>query len=135
ASFAITACGDDDPAAPAATAQLRVVHASPDAPNVDVLVDGARALTDVPFTAASEYLPLSAGNRDLEVRATGGTTAVIDATAMLVEDQAYTVIATGFVASIAPLVLQDDLTAPAAGNVKVRLVHASPTAGNVDIYV
>jgi hypothetical protein len=47
----------------------------------------------------------------------------------------YTVLATGRLASIAPLVLQDDVAAPTAGNVKLRLVHAAPTAGNVDIYV
>jgi hypothetical protein len=33
------------------------------------------------------------------------------------------------------VVLTDDQTAPASGNVRVRLVHASPAAGNVDIYV
>ena len=33
---------------------VRVVHASPDAPNVDVWVDGAAALTEVPFTGVSD---------------------------------------------------------------------------------
>jgi hypothetical protein len=135
ATLAIAGCDDDDPVAPPATAQLRVVHASPDAPNVDVLVDGAAALTDVPFRAASEYLEVPAGSRNLEVRAAGSSTVVIDQDASIVAGRAYTVIATGPVASIAPLVLEDDLASPAAGNVKLRLVHASPTAGNVDIYV
>lgn len=131
-----TACDDDDEVnAPVATAQLRVVHASPDAPNVDVLVDGAVALSNVPFRAASAYLTVPSGTRNLRVRATGGTAAVITADAPLAAGEAYTVIATGPVASIAPLVLEDDLAAPGAGNVKVRLVHASPTAGSVDIYV
>ena len=135
ATFALAACDDDDPAAPAATAQLRVVHASPDAPNVDVLVDDAAALTDVPFKAASDYLDLPAGARNVKVRATGTSTVVIDQNATVTAGRTYTVLATGRLASIAPLVLEDDLTNPAAGNVKLRLVHASPTAGNVDIYV
>jgi hypothetical protein len=136
AALAVAACDDDDdPAAPATTAQLRVVHASPDAPNVDVLVDGAAALTNVPFKAASSYLPVPSGARNLKVRATGTTTVVIDQTAAVSAGRAYTVLATGRVAAIAPLVLEDDLTNPAAGSVRLRLVHASPSAGAVDIYV
>jgi len=136
AALAVTACDDDDdPIAPVATAQVRVVHASPDAPAVDVLVDGDAVLNNVPFKAASNYLAVPEGTRNLRVRATGTSTVVIDANAPLGAGKAYTVIATGPVASIAPLVLEDDLTNPATGNIKLRLVHGSPTAGNVDIYV
>lgn len=136
ASISLAACDDDDDVtAPAATAQLRVVHASPDAPNVDVLVDNASVLTNVPYKTSSSYLPVTSGSRNLKVRAAGGTAAVIDQNATLAAGTFYTVLATGRVASIAPLVLTDDQTAPASGNVRVRLVHGSPTAGNVDIYV
>jgi len=45
------------------------------------------------------------------------------------------VLATGLVASIAPLIAPDDLTAPAAGQVKVRVIHAAPAAAGVDVYV
>ena len=132
----VSACSDDDDTtAPVTTAQVRVVHASPDAPNVDVLVDGTVALANVPYRTASSYLEAPAGSRNLRVRPTGTTTVVIDANANLAASGAYTVLAAGRVASLAPLVLQDDLTAPAAGNIKLRLVHAAPSAGNVDIYV
>jgi hypothetical protein len=100
-----------------------------------VLVDNSAALTNVAYKAASNYLEVPSGSRNLKVRATGTTTVVIDQTATLDQGSAYTVIATGRVASIAPLVLTDDQTSPAAGNVRLRLVHASPSAGNVDIYV
>ena len=133
-ALAGTAC-DDDPSAPEQTARLRVVHASPDAPNVDVLVDNSVALPNVAYKAFSDYLPVAAGARNLKVRAAGTTTTVIDATPTLAAGEAYTVLATGFVAGIAPLVLEDDLSNPAAGNIKLRLVHASPSAGDVDIYV
>lgn len=33
------------------------------------------------------------------------------------------------------MVLQDDLTPPASGNVKIRLIHEALTAGPVDIYI
>lgn len=137
ASISAAACNDDDDdvTGPGTTAQLRVVHASPDAPNVDVLVDNASVLTNVPYKTASSYLAVASGSRNLKVRATGGATTVIDQNTTLAPSTFYTVLATGRVASIAPLVLTDDQTAPASGNVRVRLVHGSPTAGNVDIYV
>jgi hypothetical protein len=122
-------CGDDH------RAQLRVVHASPDAPNVDVLVDGKIVLTDVPYETASKYLTVAAGSRKIEVRATGGSTDVINATVPLATNKPYTVLAVNFLADIAPLVLTDDNTPPASGQIKLRLVHASPSAGPVDIYV
>ena len=136
ASLVLGACGDDDETtAPAATAQLRVVHASPNAPNVDVLVDDDVALSNVAYKVASTYLAVPGGQRNLKVRAAGTTTTVIDANAALTAGMSYTVLATGNLAGIQPLVLSDDNTAPAAGNIKLRLVHASPAAGNVDIYV
>jgi hypothetical protein len=136
ATFALAACSDDDDATgPVTTAQLRVVHASPDAPNVDVLVDNAPVLTNVAYKVASSYLEVPSGSRNLKVRATGTATVVIDQNGTLDQNGFYTVLATGRVASIAPLVLTDDQTSPASGNIRLRLVHASPTAGNVDIYV
>jgi len=116
-------------------ANVRVVHASPDAPNVDVLVDGTVVLTNVAYEAASGYLAVPAGTRNLQVRATGTTTTVIDADVAVAGGSYYTVMATGPLATIQPLVLTDDLTNPAAGNVKVQLVHAAPSAPTVDIYV
>ena len=136
ATFALAACDDDDDVTgPVATAQLRVVHASPDAPNVDVLLDNAPVLTNVAYKAASNYLEVPSGSRNLKVRSAGTSTVVIDQNGTLAQGAFYTVLATGRVASIAPVVLTDDQTNPASGNIRLRLVHASPTAGNVDIYV
>jgi len=130
------ACGDDDNTGPAAaTAKVRVVHASPDAPNVDVRVDHAVALTNVPYLGVSDYLSVPAGTRNFKVNAAGTATTVIDANATLAQGQDYTVIASGLVSDIAPIVLTDDNTAPAAGNVRVRAIHGAPSAPAVDIYV
>jgi Domain of unknown function (DUF4397) len=114
---------------------VRVVHASPDAPNVDVWVDGETVLTDVPFTAVSEYLALRAGTYNVQVTATGSTDPVIDADLTLEAGTSYTVAATGQLADIAATVLTDDRS-PADGQSKLRVFHASPSApAEVDVAV
>ena len=119
------------------TAKVRVVHASPDAPAVDVYVDGAKVLTNVPFFTASDYLDVPAGEHRFQVTPTGqpAESAVIDAKATVEAGKAYTVAATGKVADIKPTILADNLAAPAAGKAHVRVVHASPDAPAVDIKV
>jgi hypothetical protein len=42
-------------------ARVRVVHASPDAPAVDVLVNDNVAFSNVPFTEISDYASLDPG--------------------------------------------------------------------------
>ena len=136
ASAMAAACSDDDNTGPEGTdARVRVVHASPDAPNVDVLVDDAVALSNVPYLAVSDYLEVPSGDRNLKVNAAGTATTVIDADADLAEGSDYTVIASGLAEAIEPIVLEDDNTAPAAGNVRVRAIHGAPSAPAVDIYV
>ncbi len=114
---------------------VRVVHASPDAPNVDVWVDGETVLTDVPFTAVSDYLTLPAGTYNVQVTATGSTDPVIDADLTLEAGTSYTVAATGLLADITATVLTDDRM-PTDGQAKLRVFHASPSApAEVDVAV
>lgn len=117
------------------TAKVRVVHASPDAPAVDVWVNGAKALTNVPFFTASDYLDLPGGSYDIQVVPTGVTTpVVIDAKGVKIEaGKAYTIAAVGKLAEIKPAIFVDNLSAPAAGKAHVRVIHASPDAPAVDV--
>ena len=136
AATALTAaCSDDDNTAPDGEARVRVVHASPDAPDVDVLVDDAEVLGDVPYLTASDYLDVPAGDHNLKVNAAGSPTTVIDADVSLADGTDYTVIASGLVAAIEPIVLEDDNSQPAAGTARVRAIHGAPSAPAVDIYV
>lgn len=116
------------------SAFLRVLHDSPDAPNVDVLIDGHTVLSDVPYGDSSGYLSLESGERRIQVNAAGSNTTVIDATADLAQDSYSTVIAANLVADIEPLVLQDDRTEPQHGNARIRVVHGAPSAPDVDVY-
>jgi len=113
---------------------ILVVHASPDAPGVDLLVNDI-TLNAAPLTFPNNtgYITLADGNTNIKVNASGGGPNVIDASLNLGGNLSYTVFAADTLGSLAPLVLVDDLTAPAAGKAHVRFVHLSPNAPAVDI--
>lgn len=116
-------------------ARVRVFHASPDAPNVDVLVDGGRVLENVPYTAASDFLPLDPGDHRIQVNVAGTDTTAINAHLVFDKDVDYMIVAAGKVASIAPLVFTADRTAPQQGSARVRVLHSAASAPAVDVYV
>ncbi len=119
------------------TARVRVVHASPDAPAVDVYIDGQRvdALTNVPFFTASTYLELPAGDHRVQVTPTGAPAdqAVIDATVSLTAGNAYTIAATGLLSNIRATVIEDSLDLIQPGEARINVYHFSPDAPAVDV--
>ena len=121
----------------AGPARVRVVHASPDAPAVDVWVnDSITAFSDAPFKGITQYAELEAGTYNVKVVPAGAMEpVVIEADLDLMADTDYTVVAVGQLAMIEPLVLVDNNSLPAAGKAHVRFVHASPDAPAVDIAV
>lgn len=136
ASALTAACSDDaNDTGPEGQARVRVVHASPDAPAVDVLVDDAAALSNVDYLTASDYVELADGAHNVKVNAAGTSTTVIDADVDLADGTDYTVIASGLLESIQPIVLEDDNSTPAAGTAGVRAIHGAPSAPAVDVYV
>jgi LPXTG-motif cell wall-anchored protein len=124
-------------AAQSGTAKVRVVHASPDAPAVDIFVDGQSAMTNVAFFTASDYMDLPAGAHKVAVAPAGAgeAAAVISADVTLEANKAYTIAAVGPLASIKAQIYNDNLAAPAAGKAHVRVIHASPDAPAVAVKV
>lgn len=116
---------------------VNIVHASPDAPAVDVYVDGQVALEGLAFGAFSGWVPVPAGEHHIQVTATGQPvdTAVIDTTATLESGVAYQVAATGLLADISPQIYETDLSELDADTARVRVVHTSPDAPAVDVAV
>jgi len=128
----LTACGgssssDDD-------AYVRVLHASPDAPAVDVLIDGKAVLTNVSYQQGSDYLKVGDGTRTVALRLHGTDTIALEADFDLADDNYYSIIAQNNVASL-ELETLNDTERRNNGSNDVTVVHASPAAGDVDIYV
>lgn len=121
------------------SAMVRVAHLSPDAPNVDVYVDGSAVLEDVAFTDVSGYLELAPGTYTVEITPAGDMSTSVFEQDLELAAADYTIAAAGELASdgeeFSPLVLEDDTSAPDGGESRVRLVHASPDAPAVDVTV
>lgn len=121
------------------TARVRVVHASPDAPAVDVWVDGTRVLEALPYKASSAYLSVPAGTRLLQVTPTGTNTIVLEGSYDLTQRRDYTVMAVGNAAGGANplryLLMNDDTLDARPRNAKLRVVHAAAGAPTVDAYL
>ena len=118
---------------------VRVIHASPDAPPVDVYVNGEPGMAmpniaALAFTQGTGYVPLPSDTYRFRVTPAGAAApVVIDATSPIDGSTDYTIAAINFLNSIQPLVLVDENTSdPSAA--RIRFVHASPDAPAVDIF-
>ncbi|MEL7537112.1 MAG: DUF4397 domain-containing protein [Pseudomonadota bacterium] len=139
----LAACDNDDDSAPIinlppATAEIRVIHASPDAPPVNVSLNGAVAIPDLDYGESSGYATVDAGDYDITVEGIipGGNADVISLTGFtLAQNTRTTVLAIEPVAAIEALPVAESATTPTGTQVSVAVVHAAPSVGTVDIFV
>jgi hypothetical protein len=129
------ACSDDGNTAPEGQGRLRIVHVSPDAPNLDVVLDGDTVASDIAYLGSSDYLELSAAGHVMQISETNTSTTLIDQDVTVADGVDYTVIVGNTLNDIEALVLTDNNGTPPAGTIRVRAVHGAKAAGAVDIYV
>jgi Domain of unknown function (DUF4397) len=130
------------PAVAQTGAFLRLAHLSPDTPTVDVTVsafgtpDGSQQVKGVSYGDVSAYQQIAPGTYTIAMRPAGAdpkSDPVISATLDAVAGKAYTVAGLGAFASLALRVLDDDISLPAAGQARMRVVNAAPLAGALSI--
>lgn len=119
------------------SAEVRILHNSPDAPAVDIFVNGARAIEGVSFGDATDLIALPAGSIAAAVAPAGAmeSDAVISANLMIEPCMSYEVAAVGNLAEIGAQVYTIDTSAITDGKARVRAIHNSPDAPAVDIAV
>ncbi len=158
AVLALTACDDlddldglDD----SSTTRVRIVHAAPAAPILDAVLNFAVLAGRLVYSEASNYVGVEPNEHTFEFRSSISPT-LIDPTPLVrthltvLPNQRYTILAVDSFSTfddanrraiqrrgdaIEPLTLLDDLTAPTAGNVRLRFVDASPSTRLVDVYI
>lgn len=127
-------------------ARVRVGHFSPNVPAVDAFLTAPgealnasnRVVAGATFPNATPFSAVVPGNYSAAVALAGQTTPVLTLPATLTARQAVSVFAVGLLGAsgIQALSLQayvDDLSAPPAGQAKVRVIHLSPDAPAVDL--
>ena len=124
---------------PIAKAKVRAIHLSPDAPAVDLFVNGGAtpAAAGLAFTKSTGYLEVDAGTYTFDISPAGKTSAdhVLEVKDLaLAGDKSYTAAAFGTLASIQALALGDDVTGIPAGSFRVRVIHAAEGVGKVDVW-
>jgi hypothetical protein len=141
ATALLAACGSDGGDATPATT-LQAVHASADAPAVDILVNGTRVASGLVFEKATAGLPVLSGPTRLQVNPANSAASALDLGVVLPPFRFTSAVVVGSVAAGTPaaqalsgVIVEDPGNAPAAGNVKLRVLHGAPAVPAVDIYV
>jgi hypothetical protein len=142
---ALAACSDDDTDNPLSTGNdnttVRFFNATSSSLALDIAENGTveSGNGNVAFGFASACTRVNDANPQLTVRPAGSTTNLAGFTPAFSAGGTYTVIVTGTQAAPVFTILNDQFTAPSAGNAAVRVVNATTSAtagtGNWDVYV
>ncbi|MCF7505823.1 DUF4397 domain-containing protein [Vibrio sp. L3-7] len=136
----IVGCDDDDEP----TTQLQAVHASPDAPLANVIVNSQARWTGVDYAQASGYTSVTAGQTSVQVDVQLPGDAVLTVISQnqfeLSSDTDYTVMVVGDADGSNNPVEALVVTRPASGtatssSLDVQVVHAASGVGDVNLYV
>lgn len=113
------------------------MNASLQQPNVAVLLNNTILQTSLAYNTPTSYVSQLPGGYVLHVEPSGSSTALINQPVLFQPANFYTIIAAeaAFASpTLAAIVLTDDNSAPSSGNMKLRIVNASPDFGNLDAY-
>jgi len=134
AALAASGCGGGS-SSTSSTASLRVFQGSPDAPLVNLLVDGKTVASNIAYGGNSGYISVTSGSRHVQVEPASGSTAIVDQTINLAASAKQTIVITGPVASHTVTTLTDGGTTATTGDGYLRIFNASSGADPSDAYI
>jgi hypothetical protein len=130
-------------AAGAPVGYVRLAHLSPDTPEVDVYLSKIgdssfkeQVFTHVGYGVMSKYMALPVGTYAVAMRQQGAPASsqpVLTTQVTVKAGGAYTVAGVGKFAGLGLEIYTDDLTRPASGKAKVRVIQASVAAPVLDV--
>lgn len=122
---------------PGPAASIRLLHISPDAPNVDIFVDGNLLVPGLEFLEGTNYIVLPEGTYDLAIAPAGagiGAAVLSLNDLVLAGESFYTVAAYNVMTSIQALTLEDNWAGIPAGKTRLQVSHTAAGVGTVDVW-
>ena len=126
--FLTTGCGSS-------SARVRLLNAAPLESSLDMLLANKNVASGVAYGTASAYTSVSSGSSNLQIEASGTSTALVNQTINLNSNTDYTILAGNSSSSLTANVLTDNNAAPASGQSEIRVINASATLGAADVYI
>lgn len=126
----------DENAQPSPVSYVSLYNASPNAPDLNIVVDD-RQINTYPFEYSDHtgYLRFYTGDRNLKFGPFGASNIVVDTTLTLEDQKAYSIFVVDNFTTAGLLVLSDNSEAPASGKAKVRFVNLSPDGEAIQLKV
>lgn len=113
---------------------IRILHASPDAPAVDIYANGNPIARNLAYKGFTPYVKVPSGSYNIKVFPAGKkVNPVIDANLEIPGKSIFTIAAINKLANISLLPILEPLHTANPGFAMVRFVHLSPSAPPVDI--
>lgn len=113
---------------------IRILHAVPDAPQVNVYANGSLIAKNLSYKGFTNYIKVPAGNYEIELYAGEKKgIPVFKGTVSVAFKSIYTIAATGTANSISLLPVLEPYGSIPISNILVRFVHLSPNAPAVDV--
>lgn len=111
------------------SAAFFVIHASPNAPNIDLIANGGLYAQNLAYGSDSGYYFVPPATYNLKIAApTGSTTYPVDVNVTFAAGKYYSVFAVDSGGKLKAAVVEDVLSVPGADSVRLRFFQFSPNA-------
>ncbi len=128
--LAISSCGGGG-----ANTQIRVLQASPNELNLNVLLDNNVIYSNLAYASNTGYLGVPAGSHTFQLEQTANPTPFLSQSVDFGDSTETTIILSNFAANPAAEVYTDSNIAPSSGEFSLRVINSSPTMGAADVYI
>ena len=132
ATIGLSACGGGGSSG---NGNVRLLNATTTHPSLTMLANGATATTATAIDTVSVYARVTSGGPAMQVNDASTGSALATLAPSVAQDAHYVVVAYEGGGSFHTTVIAEDVAAPAAGTVALRILDAATDAGAIDVYV
>lgn len=121
---------------PLAPSYIRLLHASPNAPAVDIYANGNPVATNLGYREFTEYFAIPGGSYNIVVFPAGQTAnPVLSTNINIPGGSIFTAAAIGLLPNISLLPIEEPRMNIPPGKLMLKFVHLSPNLPNVDLVI